>query len=181
MIGWFLVCVLAALTFYLSKWWGIVLAVMLFWQASQWHRYKSRPWRRIHFPAMVLWSGAAGLETSAAQKEGREYNPDIALQHFAKALNSQLSVEDSKRFVEKTFAEYKDLQFENVIRNKLVLSSAKVSPIDAEKVIAHVAVQFKNPELGLRARLIIAEAIKADAGEEEYIEYLRAILTHKAA
>ena len=177
---YFLIFVFGALTIYVNAWWGIGLSILLILRTFQWQRYQSRPWKRIHFPLMILWQGAAGFESGRAEKENREYNPDKALEYFVKALHPEMRPGELPLLAEKELAKYKDPQFENLIREKLVLKKAKVSTSNVNEVIENITKNMSNPSLGLKVMLIIAEVVKSDAGDDEYYEYLRAILCGKA-
>ena len=47
-------------------------------------------------------------------------------------------------------------------------------------VIENITKNMINPQLGLKVRLLIADVVKTDAGDDEYYEYLRAILSERA-
>ncbi len=56
---------------------GMALLSVLY-MIAQYYKYNSSPWRKVHFPGMIIYAGLAGDEAGQAKREGRpvnRYNP----------------------------------------------------------------------------------------------------------
>ena len=50
---------------------------------TQYRKYNSSPWRKVHFPGMMIYAGLAGDESGLAQREDRPFNPQTPCNKLA--------------------------------------------------------------------------------------------------
>lgn len=116
MITWSLIVISSTLAFAHSWWWLSVVILLSLFKLRNWYYHKSKPWRRIHFPAMLLYATAAGTESADAQTNNREFEIRNALINLVLLIQKQWSQQTAEVFVGKTMRKSEVYYDEDLIR-----------------------------------------------------------------
>jgi hypothetical protein len=171
MIGWLLLA-LAAYLSTRSAWWLIAVGVLVLWKIAQWQMYYSRPWRRVHFPAMKLYATASGLESGQAQREGREFDVERALTTLVRMVHPNQTEADARSFVD---AQLLRARMNGDAENLVVWHERKnliAGPEHHAKATAQFKRAFEEPDNSLKVRLVVSGFVGERFGEDQRSEYL---------
>ncbi len=180
MVGWVLLLVFGCFALFLSAWWSIAFIIVLGWQINQWFIYKSKPWRRVHFPLMRAYSAAAGLESAKAEKEGREFNVDNAIYDLVKATYSEWDQVHTEEFIHQQFSLFSNFSDELLIREQILLKNPNASQESMDKLIKLTRDSFQTLDNSKKVRAVIAGIIEKQHGQEQRVQYLLNSLQGKA-
>lgn len=174
---WVLLLVLAFLSYKVSHWFIIGLLVVFFWKFYIWRLHNSRPWRKVHFKMMVNYSRAMGLETIAAENEGREFNTINCLRFFLNDVNPKLNI-SYPALIEREIERFKNFYDEPLIRN--YLETKKYSKTVIDDFLIEMKDNFKNIELDdwIMIRMVIACLIEEKYSSIDRGEYMYEVFTN---
>jgi len=178
MFGWLILVVLFGLAFF-YPWCWIAAALVGFWKARLWYRYSGRPWRRIHYPMMLAYASAAGLEQGEAQKQGREFNLHNALRNLIRIPLPHWDDTLIDRFIARELERIEIFSDRDLLIG-YVKKKKGYSDIKLEAFALLAQRHFVAPDNGLIVRMIIAGLIEGKYGESARGEYIFAVLTGRA-
>ncbi len=168
----------AAFSYFYSRWFLIGLAAFGLWKLNRWYFYSSRPWRKAHYPMMRAYAGAAGIEASKAQAEGRDFDIRLALHELLRAVNPELSI-GHKELIEREFQRSRDFYDEPLIRGYLV-DKKGADPEKIDDLLGAFREHMQTPNKGLIVRLVIASVIEEQFSSRDRGEYLFEVFSGRA-
>jgi hypothetical protein len=59
---------------YQSPWAWIGVALVVLWKWRKWYRYNGRPWRKVHFNAMIFAAAALAREQIRSKQSNQEFD-----------------------------------------------------------------------------------------------------------
>lgn len=175
MISWILLIIFAVLSYVYSWWFTIGIALLGIWKLGRWQHYSSRPWRKVHFPMMLDYASAAGIEQRQADIDGREFNLNLALLHLLKIINLKVDISHEEliqRELQRCEAFYDKQLIQQYLVEKKGIDKNKTEPI-LEK-IGHLMQACNN---GLRVRMIIASVIEEKYSPMDRGEYMFEVMS----
>lgn len=153
---------------------SIILTVLwTIWLCFKVYHWNGKPWRRVHFRAMRLFSRAAGIETAEAKLQGREY--DIV--RACKILLSMISDNDKDVNDEIVDGLYymQGKYFSWLVRQSRKIVFSHLSDENLELVCDQI-----EQDLKFGPPLVIAKLIEDRYGAHEASRYVLAISEGKA-
>lgn len=178
MIGWILLAAFAVFSYLYSLWFIVGIIVLSLWKVNHWYYYSSRPWKRIHFPLMRLYASAAGYEAGLAEREGREFDVEIALRRLFELAGVSTEAERLV-LVQKLFDTCSNFYDENDMKSYL-LEKKGLSEDGVEPILSKMRDILSNPDNGLLVRMAAASIIEDRYSTEDRMEYLMAVFTGRA-
>jgi hypothetical protein len=180
MFSWLLFLGFTLVAVFVNAWWAIGSFILIVWKAHCWFRYNSRPWRRIHFPMMMLFASAIGRENARAAMENREYLVENALSDLIKSVYPQWTLPQIEGFIIAEFTKHENFTDADLIRQYILLKNPKVTQEGIEKVIDFMRQHYNNFDNALKVRMIIAGVIEDKYGPDQRGEYMFEIIMEKA-
>lgn len=181
MISWVLIIILILLSIFISFWFWIPFTVLGIWKAGQIYFYKGRPWRRIHYPLMRLYSRTAGMETGLSEKENREFDIDRALFNLIQNIKPSWSNEKIHQYLTDCKVRCDELSDKKLIFDYL----QKKNPSAPKDKINHLLEKnrgfFNSSDNGVLVRMAIAGIIEEKYGIEHRTEYLVEVMSGRAS
>ena len=158
----------------------VLFGILLLFEAYRYYYRLGNPWRRIHFPLMVRYSGITGRLMNLKEKTGQEFNIKEALAVLFKSVYPWMSDVEIGLWIDR-FEERMDNFcdrdiFLEVLKDKyptLEESLLEPSLVKIEEII-------KTKEPSIFVRYGVAEIVCKEWGELERRKYLYAVLTKKA-
>ena len=163
-----------------NSWWWIAVVIVALYKGFQWWFYKSRPWRRIHYPVMRAYASAAGTESAAAQSEGREFEVKNALTILLKLVKPDWSEEDTSRFVDIEIERARSYSDEPLIKEALRRSNKKISDEELQDLMDNIKDSINDKDKSWAVRTVIAGLIENQFSEEDRGEYLKECIAGNA-
>lgn len=160
-------------------WIGFVLLVLLKWRT--WYRYNGRPWRKIHFNGMILFSGAVAKEQIRSNTNNEEFNIENAYIEMVNLFlqSGVIIFEDPKIFIDRQLEIFGSHQDQSSVVDYLI-EKKEVDPI---KALTSTVNYFSSQDLNdsyFKIRAIIAGIIECHYSSYDRGEYLLAIMTGDA-
>lgn len=186
MFFWPLLAVSVVLALSNSFWW-IAVGAISFCRGYYWWRYRSRPWRRIHFPAMLAYASACGYETHNAQNEGREFETRNAITNLIKMLKPDWEHDESLMFMEREFMRAREFLGDPLARESLLKREVKdvfhseLGEIELKAMLHATRDVVKINENFVFVRMAIAGLIEEQFSKKDRDEYLEAIISGHAS
>lgn len=179
MIYWLLLVVTLILA-YGNSWWWIAVAILALFKGFKWWFYRSRPWRRIHYPAMRAYSAAAGTETAAAENEGRNFNVKNALITLLGLLKPNWDEEQKTLFVNREMERARTYSDEPLIREAFRKSNTKANDRELNELMNTLSNSININDNGWMVRTVIAGLVEDQFGIDDRGEYLRECVSGNA-
>lgn len=178
MLGWTLLVIFLALSCFYSLWFLFCVAILAIWKLGCWQRYSSRPWRKVHFPMMLAYASASGIEAGNAEREGREFSINNALLNLLRIVNPTTSV-SHEEIILREFDRCRVFYDEPLIQQYLVetqgIDKAKIVPV--METIKQSMITSNN---GLMVRMVIAAVIEEQFSPQDRGEYMFQVVSGKA-
>lgn len=155
---------------------GLAL-ITLSYIMMQYYKYNSSPWRKVHFPSMIIYAGLAGDEAGQAKREERPFNHYNPCEKLAEMW---LGVAEGRTAL--TMLTMFDNGIENYLtgilkQNRSIVLHGMIEEKkdEAFQFMLGVANKFK-----LCPEVIICKIIEKTYGSAEAARYLLAFLENKA-
>ncbi len=180
MITWVLIIISAALSIFHTWLWLIAVVLLSLFKLNKWYYYKSKPWRRIHFPAMRYYAAASGTEFAEAQNSNRDFNINNALINVLTMLQPDWDEETKENFIKIVMARNETYVDENLIRSIFQKRNKKLTENDLDELMSTLNTSLNRTDNSWLVRMLIAEIIQSMFGIEERGEYLVACIEGRA-
>ena len=156
--------------------------LVAFFSFGQLYGRLSTPWRRVHFPLMVVFSSFSGSRIAYSQKTGENYSVNEPLKAMASALLknwSETEVNDLLSNANDKFTAFSD---KDRVLSYALERNSEADRDELKKTIDNFDATMKVPqnEKYLRVRWFIAEIIELKYGIGERYAYLFSVLTGDA-
>lgn len=181
MISWLLLVVVVLLALMVTPWWWPAAILIGIWKAFQWHFYKGRPWKRIHFPMMRNYAAVLGFESAEAKENSRDLDYNRAVKNLVLTALPGISDEMAFTFVENERRRCADFEDKILLLEFLKSKHADKPREILEQYITEAKEKFDPSSPWLMVRMVIAGLIELQFGPQHRAEYLYAVLTGKAA
>jgi len=180
MVVWGLLFIFVFLSVFYSYWFLIVVAILGLWKTLQFWFYKSRPWRRIHYPAMRLYSSIAGYEAGEAENENRMFNFKNALSNFIRALRPDWESDNIESFIDTEFERSKNFEDRKLIKKHILTKKRKISESQIDNNFDEFLSKIDPLDRAWMVRMIIAGIIEDQYGQDDRGEYLYEVIVGNA-
>lgn len=174
MTSWILLLGFAVLALTVSPWWTIGTVILGLWKWAQYSMYRNRPWKRLHFPLMRVYAGSAGTEASAAERDGRPFDPLRALAPLAEGALS-LSPESATAFVRDQIRIARTFEDRESVAHEIRRRDPKAQQSDIDHTMEAFGTPLGSDDPGVSVRLVIAGITGRLASPEDRVEYLIAV------
>lgn len=178
MITWLLIAGATALAF-VNSWWLIAVAILSLYKGFRWWFYRSRPWRRVHYPAMRAYAAVAGIEAAVAENEGRDFDVRNALILLLGKIRPDWDQERSSSLVDREIERARSLQDEPLIR-KAIRKNMTASDGEIEILMNKIVKSIDPNDSSWIVRTVIAGLIEDRFSEEDRGEYLMECISGNA-
>jgi hypothetical protein len=179
LLGWLLL-VASLLMSYFSRWWLLVAVAAALPKIHRWILYSGAPWRRMHYTLMHTFAGTAGLESGRAEREGRDYDINLALAELVRRAHPDWTPSDVFNFLNRetqrraSFADRPLMEAEFRRRNRQLDEDALKELLDG------AGESMRNPDNATMRTMAIAGLIEQTHGEQERAVYLVEVLSGHA-
>ena len=157
-----------------TQWLGIAIATLAAaYMIHQYRKWNGRGWRRVHFRAMLAYSGIAGREHAIARDSGRAFDLGTACTQ----LGLLLCGEDNTRAVDAMLMDLTSAQGA-FLAGLVERHAAEVLPGAPVEFRRDVITSLRGIRLG--PQLVIASVIENTHGGAEAARYAVALVTGDA-
>jgi hypothetical protein len=174
-------CLALALLINPWAWLGVIFASL--WQWRIWQRYYSRPWRRVHFPAMLQGQVAMAKEEQRANLHQQPFNYNRVYRKLIQSLASQegiVSKQDPKELIDKQLAWLESEQKSQYLMLDYLLRTQGIQHVDALEQILQMYAKHQFSHNYFKLRAIIAGLIEECYGLDDKTEYWFEVLNNNA-
>lgn len=178
--GWPLFVISIALALTVSPWLWVAAALAGSWKCGRWYYRNGRPWRRVHFNLMQGYARAAGRETGMAEREGREWDLEKALNYLAGMALPDLTEEERIAFVDSAMRRCRTFADESLLASEIRRRHRDASDLQIQQALHSARPAFVRGEPALRVRMVIAGVIERMFGDEQRAEYLLEVMRGRA-
>ena len=172
-------CILIAI--FINPWAWIAVLLLVLWKARIWYRYNGRPWRKIHFNAMIFFAAALGREQANSEHHNIEFNVMNAYVDMIESFGQIGIVIDEDPAI---FATSQLIRFGSPDdQSDLIDYLADVKKVEHVKAIKAVFDYFKKVNLAdphFQIRAIIAGIIENQYTILDRAEYLNEVMMGNA-
>jgi hypothetical protein len=172
----------ACLTIEISYCFAIGLIFIGALKAYVWYRHGRRPWQKIHYKAMKIYSATAGREMALAKEKNVEFNLRNNLISFTEILSIKgfLPIDLPEKIVDREFDRIEGFKDRPLIKehlSKVVFKNSSVGKlidinIMTENFLDEMQLVIKENYNSFMVRLIIAATIETLYSTADRAEYL---------
>lgn len=161
-------------------WIGVVLVVM--WKWRIWYRYNGRPWRRIHFNAMIYASAAVAREQMRSAQNQEAFNFRNMYIDTVKSMGDiGFHIDgDAGEFVDRQLSSLGEDYDENLMIEYLVEKRGLSFGVAYEKALAMKSAFESDADAYLNLRVVIAGLIEGFYTPMDRGEYWFEVLSNNA-
>lgn len=178
MISWILLIIFAVLSYVYSWWFTIGIAVLGFLKLGHWQHYSSRPWRKVHFPMMLAYASASGLESGQAERDGREFKLNSALLNLLKIVNPKVSI-GHEELIQREFQRCKAFYDKPLIQQYL-MEKKGIDKTKTDSILEKIGHAMQTSDNGLMVRMVIASVIEEQYSPMDRGEYMFEVISGSA-
>lgn len=160
-------------------WLGVLLIAL--WKWRIWYRYNGRPWRKVHFNAMIFAAEASAHEQLRAL-EGNQYsfrNICIEMVKSLARIGFDVGV-DIEVFVDRQLAVYQDPYFMEHLVVGYMVREKNISSQKASELIRNACNQSDLNDTYFKLRAVVAGVVESVYSEKDRGEYWFEVLNGKA-
>jgi hypothetical protein len=179
--GLLAICLAIALLINAWAWLGVILAAL--WQWRIWQRYYSRPWRRIHFTAMLLGQVAMAKEEQRANLHQQPFNYNRVYRELIQSLATQagiVSKQEPQELIDKQLAWLESEQKSQYLVLDYLLRTQGIQHVDALEQILQMYAKHQFSHNYFKLRAIIAGLIEERYTLNDKAEYWFEVLNNNA-
>ena len=181
MLKSFLLIICFLLAIFVTPWALIGVILLALWKWQIWYSYNGRPWRKIHFNAMIFFAAALGREQANSEHHNIEFNVMNAYVDMIESFGQIGIVIDEDPAI---FATSQLIRFGSPDdQSDLIDYLADVKKVEHVKAIKAVFDYFKKVNLADRhfqIRAIIAGIIENQYTILDRAEYLNEVMMGNA-
>jgi hypothetical protein len=138
-------------------------------------------WRRIHYPLMMRYAGAAGLEAGMSKSTGRPWDINKAVGTLLKTVYPHKTEEDINESIGSIWEKRRSLSDLSRLRSNITQMNPNISKLDLDQMSEKIAKWVRDEEANdMAVRYAIAHVVEDLYGPEERDRYLLALFTGKA-
>jgi hypothetical protein len=172
---------LVIVAIFVTPWAWIGVLLIALWKWRIWYRYNGRPWRKVHFNAMIYAAEALAHERLRELK-GNEFsyrNVCIEMVRSLKGLGFDVG-ENVEVFVDRQLAEYQDPYFMEHLATGYIVRAKNISSQKANELIKNVCNQNDLNDNYFKLRAVVAGVVERVYSESDRGEYWYEVLNGKA-
>ena len=169
MISSILLIIFVVLSYLYSLWFIIGVVALGVFKFGHWRHYSSRPWRKVHFPMMLDYASAAGLERRQADIDGREFDFNLALLHLLNIIGLKVNISHDE-FIQREYRRFEDFYDKQLIRQYLV-DKQGVDKNKAEQYLEEIESAI-TWDRGFMVKMIVASVIEEKYSQMDRGEYM---------
>jgi hypothetical protein len=160
-------------------WIGVVLVVI--WKWRKWYRYNGRPWRKVHFNAMIFAAAAIAREQLRSKHSSDEFD---FKKMYADILNSLGGIGftlpgDADNFIENCL-NGKYLEDNKALALQYMVYQKKMDPTDALGRINNLYEKIDLNDNFFRLRSLVAGVIHSQYSLDDKGEYWFEVMNNNA-
>ena len=172
-VQWVFLIIAVLLAVLYSAWWWIAVAILAMLCILQWHHYKGRPWRKLHYPLMYTYAArSAPFEAVVAEYEGREFDIRRAVSHFVKEVRPNWDDERISTFIEREISRCEQFTDSDLIADALRRCNPKSNQTEITEYLKRIRKALNPSDNSIIIRFIVAGFIEEQYGEMHRGEYL---------
>jgi len=179
MFGWLILVVLIVLALQAEEyatWFWIGAAATGYWKVGRlWYLYGT-PWRRVHFPFLRHYAAAVGARGGLSGSNSLS-DQDVR-EAIADALRASGNAEPLQQFITDALQEGYDFKDRGLLRDYLKQRFTEAGAVD--RALEKFAELFREPDNGIKVRLVIAKLVEERYGQRAKGSYLAALCEGKA-
>ena len=179
MIATALLIITAALAF-INPWWLVATILVSLWKLNHWRFYRSRPWRRVHFPAMRLYAGELGFATGRDERDDTMTPYQEILGSLVKTFFPEMPAPDIAAFIEREYDRCRTFADKRLIADYLKKKNPKLDEADLDQSLESFRPHMNPNDRFAISRLIVAGIIEGLYSKEERAEYMFEVLNGRA-
>lgn len=178
--GFLVICLAIALL--INPWAWLVVALAVLWQWRIWQRYRSRPWRKIHFRAMLYGQAAMAKEERRANLHQQPFHYPRVYQDMLQSLAADgiSSAHDPQEFIAKQLAWFESEQKSQHVVLDYLLRKQDIHHVDALEKILQMYAKHQFSHNYFKIRAIIAGLIAERYSQDDKAEYWFEVLNNNA-
>lgn len=180
MISWGLLIIFIFVSISYSYWFLIAATILVLWRISQFWFCKSRPWRRIHYPAMRLYSRSAGYGFGQSIGENREFDFKNALINFLSSVKPEWSSDMIESFINREIERSQNYEDWKLIKTHVLSKKKKTSEQQIDKALDEFKSKIDPLDRAWLVRMIIAGIIEHQYSQKDRGEYLYEVMVGNA-
>jgi len=180
MIIWGLLIICVFMSIFYSYWFLMIVALLGIWKVSRFWFYESKPWRRIHYPAIKLYSSIAGSEVAKAEMENIGFNFNHVLFSFIVSLRPDWDSNEVMSFIDREITRSKDFEDRGLIKKYFLEKNRNVSESQIDNALDEFWSKIDPPNRAWVIRVIVAGIIENQYGEKARGEYLYEVMVGNA-
>jgi hypothetical protein len=177
MMSWFVFVVTALLSF-LSPWWLLLAIPTGAFKLIHWYLYRSRPWKRVHWPFLRLHVASIALEEGRAKREGREFDFPAALAQTLMAWKQELPQSAARQRVEAVLA--RCVAFPERLELKQYMEAHGYDSGKADDATAWLQKMYSEGEKWFKVSYLVGMLTEERYGKTAMHEYLVAVIRNEA-
>ncbi len=180
LFGWMTLAATAVLSFVHSVLWlWVCIPVALGKAASLWIFY-GRPWSRIHYPAMRMYSRAGFMEWGMSQARGEEFEASRAATTLVRMIHPEWSEPQVATLVARELDRYRTLADRELIEPLLQQRFGRSKPKELAAFLDILPKLYEQDRNMMIVKLVIAGLIEQEYGVDQRAEYLVAVVSGRA-
>jgi len=176
-----LLIIFILIAIFLNPWAWLVVLLLALWKAQIWYRYNGRPWRKIHFNAMILFAAALGREKANSEHHNIEFNVMNSFVDMIKSL-SQVGVvisEDPEIFAAAQLIKFGSSEDQSDLIDYLAVKK-NIEHVKAIKAVHGYFDAVNLADSHFQIRAIIAGIIENQYTTQDRAEYINEVMMGNA-
>lgn len=176
-MGW-LTFVVTVLLSFLSPWWLIAAIPIGLFKLVHWYLYRSRPWKRVHWPFLRLHIASIAHEEGRAKREGRDFDFPGALTQTLMAWKKELPQAAARQRVDACLARCETFPEQQQLK-QYMLAHGYTSE-KADDVIAWLHKMYLEGEKWFKVSYMVGALTEEKYGKNALYEYFVAVVRNEA-
>ncbi len=179
--GWLILATTAALSFVHSVLWLWVCIPVALWKAATLWIFYGRPWSRIHYPAMRMYSRVSLIEFATSQSRGEEFDVTRAVSSLVQMIHPEWSEGQVATFVDRELERYRTKADREPVELRLRQRSNRRPPEEiASDLDTLLPILYEKDRNTMIVRLAIAGLVEQEYGVDQRAEYVDAVFAGRA-
>ena len=175
-----MIVITICLSIFVSSWWLIVVAIVLFYKYVHYMYHNGRPWRKLHYPIMLEYAKFGGAELQISNALKRDFNIILAIKNAIQSVKPSWSDEKILSAIESSFDRCDSFSDKSMIESHLRKHNPTFDQERMNEKLLLLKSSFTTEDRAMAIRFAIAEIVEKDYGKEARDEYIIEILKGNA-
>jgi hypothetical protein len=180
MPSWIVLIIAAILAVAHSPWWSALVVVTALYKANKWWYYRSRPWRRVHFPMMRAYAAVIGAAVGEEERTGKPVDMHEVLTALVSASDPTIQPDEATQIIGREYERCANFYDIDLIESYMLGKNPAADKTLLRTTLEKYRPYFNVDDKGTITRMVIAAVIERQFTKEDRGEYMYEVINNRA-